>query len=159
MKKIMNQLYKILVLFVNMVVNKVPVRAFRHGIYRLLGMRIGRGSEIDRRVEVRSPNKISIGSHTLVGWFCLLSGNGGLRIGNNVNISSYSKIETGSHRVDSPFFESVFKEVVIEDYAWLGTGSMILKGVTVGEGSVIAAGAVVTKDVPPYEVWGGGSRS
>lgn len=155
LNKVLNQLYKVLVLFVNMFINKIPIRALRHGIYRLLGMRIGSGSEIDRRVEVRSPNKITVGSHSLIGWFCLLGGNGGLRIGNNVNISSYSKIESGSHRLDSPYFEPVFKEVIIEDYAWLGTGCMILKGVTVGEGSVVAAGAVVTKDVPPYEIWGG----
>lgn len=138
-----------------MIVNKIPCRWVRHGIYKLLGMRIGKGAEIDRRVEVRSPNKISIGDHTIIGWYCLLSGNGGLEIGNNVNISSYSKIETGSHRVDSPNFESVFGKVTIEDYVWLGTGCIILKDVIIGQGSVIAAGAVVTKNVPPYEIWGG----
>jgi maltose O-acetyltransferase len=45
--------------------------------------------------------------------------------------------------------------VVIEDHAWLGTRAMVLPGVTVGRGAVVAAGAVVTKDVPPYTIVGG----
>jgi acetyltransferase-like isoleucine patch superfamily enzyme len=47
------------------------------------------------------------------------------------------------------------REIVIGDNAWLGTDVMILPGVTVGEGSVVAAGAVVTQDVPPYTLAGG----
>lgn len=46
-------------------------------------------------------------------------------------------------------------KVIIEDDVWLGTGAIILKGVTIGRGSVIAAGALVTKDVPPYSIVGG----
>lgn len=44
---------------------------------------------------------------------------------------------------------------VIGDDVWIGTGSIILSGVHVGDGAIIAAGSVVTKDIPPYEIWGG----
>ena len=47
------------------------------------------------------------------------------------------------------------KPIVIEDYVWIATGAMILPGVTVGEGAVVAAGSVVTKDVPPWTVVAG----
>ena len=46
-------------------------------------------------------------------------------------------------------------DVVIEDDVWVGTGAIILKGVTIGRGSIIAAGALITKDVPPYSIVGG----
>lgn len=153
----MRNFNKYAVLWTNMIVNKIPIRAFRHFIYQRLGMKIGEASEIDRRVEIRNPKQIQIGSHTLISWFVLLSGNGGLEIGDNVNISSYVKIETGSHDVSSESFASVYKKTIIEDYAWICTGAIILGGVTIGKGAVVAAGAVVTKDVPAFSVVGGGA--
>jgi len=56
-------------------------------------------------------------------------------------------IWSGARGVNAP--------VVVEDDVWIGTGSIILSGVTIGKGAVIAAGSVVTKDVPACEVWGG----
>ena len=75
-------------------------------------------------------------------------------------------IVTGDHRIDLPnrFMDSVKdneklsendKDVVFEGDNWIGTGTIILKGVTVGKGSVIAAGSVVTHDVPKYSIVGG----
>lgn len=150
-----SEMYKVAVLWTNMVINKIPIRAVRMGTYRLLGMRIGKNTEIDRRVELRNPRMIEVGDHSLIGWFVLLSGNGGLKIGNNVNISSYAKIETGSHSLTDSDFRAIFKETRIEDDVWICTAAMILGGVTIGRGAIVAAGAVVTKDVPPYTIVGG----
>ena len=50
---------------------------------------------------------------------------------------------------------NIYADVILENDVWIGTGVKILPGVTIGKGSVIAAGAVVTKDVPPYTLWGG----
>jgi maltose O-acetyltransferase len=55
----------------------------------------------------------------------------------------------------SPDFAGRTAPVVIEDFAWLGSRAMVLPGVTVGKGAVVAAGAVVTRDVPPYAIVGG----
>ena len=83
-------------------------------------------------------------------------------IGNGVLMGAYTTIITGNHRTDikGKYFyehdETVDKlpendaDVVIEDDVWIGVNCIILKGVTIGKGSVLAAGAVVTKDVPPY---------
>ncbi len=86
-------------------------------------------------------------------------------IGNGVVIASYTSIITGNHRVDligkriCDIDEETEKlpendeDVIIEDDVWIGTHAIILKGVTIGTGSVIAAGAIVTKDVPPYSIY------
>jgi len=62
---------------------------------------------------------------------------------------------TGGHDIQKPHFPGIYEKIKIEDYAWLGVNSVVLKGVTIGKGAVVAAGAVVTKDVPPYTVVGG----
>jgi acetyltransferase-like isoleucine patch superfamily enzyme len=89
----------------------------------------------------------------VVGAFCRLDGRGTLRIGNNVNISSYTIIEAGSHHFVT--FADHYAPIVIEDHVWVGTRALILQGVTVGEGAIVAAGSVVTRSVPPYTIVAG----
>ena len=62
---------------------------------------------------------------------------------------------TGSHDIDDPYFTADFKPIHVGHHCWIGTGAIVLQGVTIGDGAVVAAGAVVTKNIPPYEVWGG----
>lgn len=100
-------------------------------------------------------NYLQIDSCSSIGDHCFLDYRGSIYIGKNVNISSQVIILTGSHDPQDSKFKYTKKEVIIEDYVWLSTRSMILPGVTVGKGAVIAAGAVVTKDVPPYTIVGG----
>ena len=87
------------------------------------------------------------------------SGRAGLEIGNNVNFSSNVRIWTLQHDYRDPDFAcnpEHYGPVKICDRAWIGPHTIILHDVTVGEGAVIAAGAVVTKDVLPYTLVGGG---
>lgn len=147
-------IYYAVVLFGNVVVNKIPSRRFRRLFYRILGARIGK-SFVFRRAEVLFPKGLSIGDHSNVGWFTLLDSRGGISIGNSVCIASYVKLITGSHDVQSPKFEAKFEPIIVEDYAWICTGAMITQGVRIGKGAVVAAGAVVTKDVEPYTIVGG----
>lgn len=95
----------------------------------------------------------------------LLTTRARILIGNGVIVSSYTSIITGNHRTDlvGKYFRDIDEDVekkpdddqdvVIEDDVWVGTHAIILKGVRIGTGSVIAAGAVVTKDVPPYSIY------
>ena len=78
-----------------------------------------------------------------------------IAIGNNVSISQEVMVLSADHDPDSPVFKSRDLPVIINDYVFIGTRAMILPGVTIGEGAVIAAGAVVTKDVAPYTIVGG----
>jgi len=91
----------------------------------------------------------SIGDH------CFLDFRGTILIGKNVNVSSQVMIFTMEHDPQDPLFTNRTAQVTIEDYVWLSTRSIILPGVTVGKGAVVAAGAVVTRDVAPYTIVGG----
>ena len=76
-------------------------------------------------------------------------------IGNNAIINDGVTILTGTHDVNHEHCQLHTKPVVIGHYAWICTGALILPGVTVGEGGVVGAGAVVTRDVPAYTVVAG----
>ena len=78
-----------------------------------------------------------------------------VRIGCNVVINDGVEIFTGSHDIGSLQYDQINRPVIIEDYAWICSSAMLLPGVTVGRGAVVAAGAVVAKDVPPLAVVGG----
>ena len=147
--------YYPLFLFRNVVINKIPSRHLRKWIDQLLGVKIGKGSFLFRRTELLFPKGISIGDYSNIGWFTLLDGRGGINIGSNVTIASYSKLITGSHDINSKDFKAEFKPIIVGDYAWICTGATICPNVTIGDGAVIAAGAVVTKDVEPYTVVAG----
>lgn len=133
----------------------IPSHHIRKAIYRIFGMRIGRGSHIYGGAEIRNAFGITIGTGTSIGHNAILDGRAHLTIGNNVNISSEVCIWTRSHDIKSPDFAGTRAPVIIEDYVWLSCRVIVLQGVTVGEGAVVAAGAVVTKDVPPYTIVGG----
>lgn len=81
-----------------------------------------------------------------------------IRIGNNVQITQDVWFHThgGCHVARREYSDfDVFGRIVIEDWAYIGSGAHIMPGVTIGEGSLIAAGPIVTRSVPPGEVWGG----
>ena len=101
------------------------------------------------------PEKLHIGSHVHINRNCMLDARGGLTIGNNVSVSHNVSFVTGSHDFNTPKFDYVDAPIVVEDNVWIGLNATILKGVHIGQGAVVAAGALVTKDIPPFEVWGG----
>ena len=150
----LQKINKTLTLFYNAVINKIPSRHFRLYFLRLLGAKIDH-SFICRNTVISEPSKLKIGNGSSIGWHCLLDARGELEIADDVNISSYVKIITAGHDVHSPSFECTKGKVFIESKAWLATGCTVLEGVRIGTGAVVAAGAVVTKDVPPYTVVGG----
>ena len=134
----------------------IPSRHLRRWVYRFLfGMRISRTAVIYGGAEIRSPRRIAIGEHTIIGHGAILDGRHGLRIGSNVNLSTGVWIWTAQHDPQSPDFASRGGPVVIGDYAWLSSRCTVLPGTRVGEGAVVAAGAVVTEDVPSYAIVGG----
>ena len=134
----------------------IPSRHLRRWTYRFVfGMRVSRTAVIYGGAEIRSPSRIVIGEHTVIGHGAILDGRFGLCIGSNVNLSTGVWIWTAQHDPQSPEFKSRGAPVVIGDYAWLSSRCTILPGICVGEGAVVAAGAVVAEDVPPYTIVGG----
>ncbi len=100
---------------------------------------------------------IEIDEHTYIGAYTCIGGPGNIKIGKYCLLAAHTGIVANDHIFSDPT-EMIDKQgitcqgVVIEDNCWLGYGVKVLDGVTIGEGSVIGAGAVVTKDIPPYSV-------
>ena len=140
---------------------------------------IGKNVRFEDDVRLLSPERISIGDDVLLMYGVYLSPCGAhitigsnthfapygvlygpLTIGNNVAVAAHvtlASIGHGYDRTDIPMVEQPAqkKEIVIEDDVWIGANAVIIGGVTVGTGTIVGAGAVVTKDVPPFSVVGG----
>lgn len=103
---------------------------------------------------------ISIGRDSLIGEYSVIRGQGGVVIGDRVYTSPFTQIIAVNHVFDDPTRPFVdqgitAEGIVIEDDVWLGASAVITDGVRIGKGAVVAAGAVVTRDVPPHTVVGG----
>lgn len=133
--------------------NRIRVYLLKH-IYK---MNLGKNVVIYNGFDIRDPYNIDIGDGTIIGDKCILDGRKGIKLGENVNISTGVWIWTEQHDYQSPYFKCNNKgqSVNIGDRAWISCRTIILPGVTVGEGAVVAAGSVVTKDVEQYTVVAG----
>lgn len=125
-------------------------------------MQIGAGSTIHMMARFYDPRHITIGVDTIVGEKATLDGRrqlqgsaGELQIGDHVDIASEVMIWTSQHDLHDPYFSAIEKSVRIEDYVFVGPRAIILPGVTIGRGAVVAAGAVVTKSVAPLAIVAG----
>jgi maltose O-acetyltransferase len=137
-------------------VGYIPSHAIRRFFYRyVFGVRIGRKSIIHWQARWFKPRGVQIGAECNIGNNAFLDGRCGLTIGNRVATGGEVMIFTLQHDIDSPDFQAVGGPVIIRDYVYIGTRAIILPNVKVGFGAVIAAGAVVTGDVPDYAVVGG----
>lgn len=136
-------------------VSHIPSHVFRKFIYRLAGVKIGKGSVIHMWANFFDPTGISIGEDTIIGDHAFLDGRDKLVIGNHVDIASFVMIYNSEHDLESEDFKARVEPVSIEDYVFIGPRAIILPGVKIGKGAVVAAGAVVVKDVPEFTVVGG----
>jgi acetyltransferase-like isoleucine patch superfamily enzyme len=152
--------------------------------YRSLGMKIGSNTLI-QRLSVSWPHQVSIGTECnfetnivfkfdgiwkpgpaiLIG-NCVFLGTGvEFNIRKGISIGDHSLIASGCRFIDHDhgFAANTLvhkqkgeeKKIIIQDDVWLGCNVVILKGVEIGKGAIVAAGAVVTKSIPADEIWGG----
>ena len=133
----------------------LPSHLARKTIYRLAKIKIGAGSTIHMWANFFQPKNIIIGQDTIIGDHCFLDGRAKLTIGSHVAIASQVLIYNSEHNIHSKTFAPIEESVTIGDYVFIGARAIILPGVTIGRGAVIAAGAVVTKDVPKMTIVGG----
>jgi maltose O-acetyltransferase len=155
---------RILTYLTNEVVASVPSYRLRRAWYRrILGIEIQPEAAIQLHCyiwfyspgSIRRNHLLRIGRHTLINRRCCLDARGSLTIGDNVSVSAEVTILTAQHLVGDPAFRVVMQPVEIQDHVWIGMRAMILPGVTVGRGAVIAAGAVVTRNVAPLDIVAG----
>lgn len=133
----------------------IPLHTIRKIIYRFAGIKIGRGSTIHMWANFFNPENIKIGEDTIIGDHVFLDGRAKLSVGNHVDIASYVLIYNSQHDIESEDFHAVEKDVIIQDYVFVGPRVIILPGVIIGKGAIVGAGAVVTKNVEPYTIVGG----
>ena len=130
---------------------------------------IGNNTTFGRGTVFWAPNRMSIGNNVYIGKYCTLQAD--IEIGNNIDIANsggligkydhdYSKI--GVNIKDAPWigdesydFKGKNQKIIIEDDVWIGFGSIVFTGIHVHRGAIIAAGSIVTKDVPPYAIVAG----
>lgn len=120
-----------------------------------LKAKIGRKTTIHRSIRFFDFGKMAIGKNSTINTGCYLDNRGGLTIGNNVNISHDVKIYTMGHDVNDPLAKIVSRAVTLDDNVWVFPNVIIMPGVTIGNGGVVYPGSVVTKDIPPFEIWAG----
>jgi acetyltransferase-like isoleucine patch superfamily enzyme len=102
---------------------------------------------------------IKVGDNVFIGHACEFVCNSSITIGNNCLIASKTTFNDTGHEFSRDIEINkqpvTIKAIILEEDVWIGTSSVILQGVKIGKGAVIAAGSVVNKSIPPYEVWGG----
>jgi acetyltransferase-like isoleucine patch superfamily enzyme len=133
----------------------IPFNTVRKFFYRLSGIKMGKNSTIHMWARFYQPKNISIGDDTIIGDHCFLDGRDRLKIGSHVAIASQVLIYNSQHDIDDPNFRPIEKPVEIEDYVFIGPRAIILPGVKISRGAIVAAGAVVSKNIEPYTVVGG----
>jgi len=149
-------LFRIVHFVINQVVTRLPFSFIRIFILKhLFSLKIGHHSYVACKVSFICPWKISIGNNCMINSYVLLDGREHINIKNNVDISWHVKVFTLQHDPESAEHKSIGRNVVIESDCWIATSAIILPGIRLGEGCVIAAGAVVTKDTLPFTVYGG----
>lgn len=156
-KKIINRIKNIFLefeIFLLHLVGLVPSHHFRRFFYQLAGIKIGKGSTIHTGARFYDL-KIKIGEDTIIGENVVLDGRDNIDIGNHVDIASEVMIYNSEHDINSSDFKAISAPVTVEDYVFIGPRAIILPGVKIGKGAIVAASAVVTKDVPPYAIVAG----
>lgn len=132
----------------------------RSAIFKLLLKSFGKSSTIDYGTYIRYPTHVRIGEHTMINRGCRLLAsfhykNVEIAIGNHVAVAPEVCFLAAGHDYTKLNLPDTAGSIIVGDYVWIGARSIILQGVTIGEGAVVAAGSVVTKDVPAYSVVGG----
>lgn len=145
--------------YADMRTSRIPSHTICNFLYRNIFLaNLSKKASIYYGAELRYPQNLYIDENTIIGDRAILDARKGIYIGKNVNMSSGVQIWTEQHDHRDPYFRCLSDSsfgVNIKDRVWIGPNVIILHSVTIGEGAVVAAGAVVTKDVAPFTLVGG----
>ncbi|MES2461274.1 MAG: acyltransferase [Armatimonadota bacterium] len=130
----------------------------RTWLYRLSGLRIGQGTVILGTLRLWGKNTLTVGRYCTINTPCAINLDADVVLGDNVYIGNDVLILTVTHQVGNQYCRAGTAEaypVRIEDGVWIAARATILPGITIGAGSIVAAGAMVTKNVPPHTLVAG----
>lgn len=133
----------------------LPSSGVRSLLLRLFGAKIGRGVVIKPGVRVKNPRLLTVGDYCWIGEDCWIDNLASVDIGSHVCISQGVYLCTGNHDWSDPGFGLRCGPICLESGCWVGARSVICPGVTIHTHAVAAAGSVITRDVPAWEIHSG----
>lgn len=133
----------------------IPISNVRFLYCRIVMPSIGHGTQISRHVHFISPHKIVLGNNVFINRNATLDGRKGLEIEDNVDIGEFSSIWSLQHDYNDPNHATIGGKTVIKDHSWIAPHSIILPGIEIGRGTVVATQAVVTKNTPAHSIMAG----
>ena len=140
----------------NAIIGVFPSRTLRHGFLRGWLARFGKGTGVQRSCRILNGQRVHLGDRNVINFGTLLDGRKyDIIIGDDVSIGPDASILTLGHDPQSKDFTDHGGDVTIGNKVWIGYRAIILPGIKIGEGAVIGAGAVVTRDVPPFTIVAG----
>jgi acetyltransferase-like isoleucine patch superfamily enzyme len=155
-RRLNSMLGNLLFMISNRVVAYIPSHTIRLFFYRFaMKFDVGENTSIFMGAWFDAWGNFKIGKNSVINPNCRLDTRGGITIGENVSISAQVCILTADHDLLDLKFQGRLGSVTIEDYVFIGTRAMILRGVTLGKGSAVAAGSIVMKDVLPFTIVAG----
>jgi acetyltransferase-like isoleucine patch superfamily enzyme len=115
---------------------------------------------LGKGVRIAYPERLALGNHISIGRECYLQARGGITIGDHSILGSRVVVMSHNHDFLTPTSlpydeDEILRPVIVGQYVWVGMGSMICPGSTVGDAAVVLMGSVVTKDVPPMAIVSG----
>lgn len=138
------------------IITHVPLGLIRGGYLKGYLASLGRKSSVQMGCRFLNGRKVYLGDRNVINFGCLFDGRHYIiKTGSDVSIGPEATILTLGHDPQCPEFGNKGGDVVIGDRAWIAYKAIVLPGVTIGEGAIVGAGAVVTKDVEPYTIVAG----
>lgn len=140
----------------NDLISHVPSRRLRLLLLRFWLQALGHGCGVQLHCRFLHGPGVGLGERCVINQGCLLDGRRfAIRVGNDVSIGPEAAILTLGHDPRSPDFADRGGPVFIGNHVWIGYRAIVLPGVTIGEGAVVGAGSVVTRDVPAFAIVAG----
>ncbi len=129
--------------------------AYRRWCYLLFGAKVGPGTHICATVKCNYPWKLTLGSHVWIGEEATLYALDHITIEDNAVVSQQAYLCTGAHDPSDPHFGLIVKPIIVRHSAWIALGAVVLPGVEVKAGALLAARTVLTKDAEAWTVYAG----
>lgn len=133
----------------------LPFSSVKCWILRLFGAQVGRGVYIKPGVAVKFPWRLSVGDHCWIGEDAWIDNLAQVTLGAHACISQGAYLCTGNHDWSTSNMKLFRKPIVVRDGCWVGARATLCPGTILGTGAVLAVGAVATKEIPSYQIWGG----
>lgn len=132
-----------------------PLHGWRRFILRLFGAKIGKGSHVYPKAIIWAPWNLEIGETVGIGDYVIIYSQDKIKIGNRSTISQYSHICTGSHNYKSSNFELITAPIIIGADCWIAASTFVHPGVKIGDGVIVGACSVVTRNLEGWKVYSG----